>query len=244
MKQTTFIDAYGRELTDVHKGTAQYEVIERDDGYLDAAPATVYLDGYAQWAPTERAAMRFARGRVLDIGCGAGRHALHLQGKGLDVTGIDNSPLAIKLCKSRGLRKALVRPIAEIGRFAPAAFGTVLMLGNNFGLFGSFRNARRLLRELHRITSPAARIIAQTLDPQATTNPDHLAYHRRNRQHGRMPGQVRIRVRYHGIIGPWFDYLFVSKPELARILDGTGWAVRTYLDSQGPQYIMVLEKTP
>jgi len=81
--------------------------------------------------------MEFVKGRVLDIGCGAGRHSLYLQKKGFDVLGIDSSPLAIKVCKLRGLEKAKVMAIEDIN-FKPDSFDRIIMMGNNFGLFGSF----------------------------------------------------------------------------------------------------------
>ncbi|MDP2650044.1 MAG: methyltransferase domain-containing protein, partial [bacterium] len=56
----------------------------------------------------EKDAMKFAGGRVLDIGCGGRRHSLYIQKKGFDVVGIDNSPLAIKISRLRGLKKAKV----------------------------------------------------------------------------------------------------------------------------------------
>ena len=40
-------------------------------------------DVVQNWHLTEKKAIKYARGRVLDIGCGAGRHALYLQDKGL-----------------------------------------------------------------------------------------------------------------------------------------------------------------
>ncbi|MEM3875283.1 MAG: class I SAM-dependent methyltransferase [Candidatus Bathyarchaeia archaeon] len=74
------------------------------------------------------------------MGCGAGRHSIYLQNNGLDVTGIDISPLAIKICRLRGLRKAEVMSVEEID-FEPNSFDTVIMSGNNFGLLGgSSRN--------------------------------------------------------------------------------------------------------
>jgi hypothetical protein len=92
------------------------------------------------------------------------------------------------------------------------------------------------------MTTPGARILAETIDPMQTSNPEHMAYHERNRQRGRMPGQVRIRVRIGKTIGPWFDYLFVSRSELAGIVEGTGWKVAHTIDSDGPAYIAILEK--
>src|SRR5512138_1840973 len=128
-------DAFGRMLLEqYYDGEPAAEIVERDDGYIDTGsdPGT-YYQPYSQWLPSERRAMRYARGRVLDIGCGAGRHTLYLQERGLDVLGIDISPLAIKTCRLRGLKNAKVASITDI---TPrwGTFDTVIMLGNNFGL--------------------------------------------------------------------------------------------------------------
>ena len=57
-----------------------------------------------------------------------------------------------------------------------------------------------------------------------------------------MPGQVRIRIRHGTVIGPWFDYLLVSKREVKQIINGTGWRVKEFIDSKGASYAMILEK--
>jgi len=131
--------------------------------------------------------MGFVKGRVLDIGCGAGRHSIYLQNKGFDVVGIDISSLAIKVCRLRGLKKAEIMPIEELN-FKPQFFDTVVMMGNNFGLFGSYGKAPKILRKLHEITSKEALIIAETRDPYKTNNPAHLEYHEWNKKRGRMGG--------------------------------------------------------
>jgi SAM-dependent methyltransferase len=237
-------DAQGQQLlTQLKSGLPTAEIIERDDGYIDTgAEPGLYFGDYKDWWPLERRAIRAAKGRVLDIGCGAGRHALYLQRTGLDVTGIDASPGAVRVCRARGLKKVLLRPLSNVGRFKSAAFDTVLMLGNNFGLFGSFLGACRLLREIHRITSPDARIIVGTRNPQKTSNPHHLAYQRWNRKRGRMRGQIRFRVRFETAIGPWMDYLFVSPEEMKSILDGTGWEIDRLLESGGSNYFAIIRK--
>jgi SAM-dependent methyltransferase len=236
-------DAFGREILAHHQGHAVREIIERDDGLIELSggPAA-YFAPFRRWYTGERWAMRYARGRVLDVGAGAGRVALHLQQRGAEVTAIDNSPLAIKVCRQRGVRRALLRPIERIGAFGTGSFDTIVMFGNNFGLMGSFDKARRLLGTMYRITSPGGVILAETLDPHGTTDPVHRAYHRRNRRRGRMAGQIRIRVRFRECIGAWFDYLLVSRREMRAIVRGTGWKVRELLDTNGPFYIAVLVK--
>jgi SAM-dependent methyltransferase len=240
-----FVDVYGQQLWSYFKtGEPRSEIIERDDGLLSRGQygGKLYFSEYKDWQKIEKEALKNVRGRVLDIGCGAGRHSLYLQGKGFAVTGIDNSPLAIKICRRRGLKKAKVIGIEEVGKFKPDSFDTVIMMGNNFGLFGSFRMAQTLLKKLQRVTSPDALIIAMTRDPYTTTDPAHAAYHKRNRKRGRMAGQLRIRVRFKDVIGNWFDYLLVSKDELRKILKNTGWRVERFIDGNDGQYMMLLRK--
>ena len=126
--------------------------------------------------------------------------------------------------------------------FKPKSFDTIIMMGNNFGLFGSFQKARSLLKRFHKITSDDGLIVAETRDPYKTDNPAHLEYHKLNRKRGRMGGQVRIRVRFKKYATPWFDYLFVSKEEMDEILKGTGWKVKQYIDSGNALYIAIIEK--
>jgi hypothetical protein len=157
--------------------------------------------------------------------------------------GIDISPLAIKVCRERGLRNVMGKSISEIDS-SLGNFDTILMMGNNFGLFGNPKQARRLLKRFHDMTSPDARIIAESLDIyKPPVDPVHRRYHLRNRRLGRMPGQVRIRIRYRTYATPWFDYLLVSRPEMKRILQGTGWKIKKFIEStKSPAYIGIIEK--
>jgi SAM-dependent methyltransferase len=235
-------DAHGHAMWDYLNAQEGFEIAERDDGFITPTNAPkVYFSRFRDWPTCEKKAMRYVKGKVLDIGCGAGRHSLHLQEKGFDVLGIDLSPLAIKVCKLRGLKKARRMSITQIGPKL-GRFDTLLMFGNNFGLFGGFKTARWLLKRFHRITSEKARIIAESMDPYKTTEPDHLEYHKSNIKRGRMCGQVRLRVRYKKYATPWFDYLLVSKDEMKKVLKGTGWRVKGFLDSDGPMYVAIIEK--
>lgn len=234
-------DAIGQANWDYFHGRESHEIIERDDGYIEvlSGPAG-YFASYRDWPVHERRVMSWVRGRVLDIGCGPGRHSLWLQKKGHDVVGIDASPLTIQVAKLRGLKSARVMAISRL-RFPLGSFDTILLLGNNFGLLGNVDRGRRLLRRLRTLTTNEGRLIAESMDPRDTENPDHLAYHARNRQRGRLPGQVRIRVRHRRLASGWFDYLFVSREEMSEILQGTRWRISRVLASKGPSYIAVID---
>ena len=134
------------------------------------------------------------------------------------------------------LKKLEVQSIIEFTlthtkRVRNYSFDTILMLGNNFGLFESFTRARWLLQRFHKMACNDASIIAQSMDPYKTNERAHLIYHKLNRIKGRMPGQIRMRVRYKNYKSRWYDYLLVSKEEMENIVSGTGWKVERFLDS-------------
>ena len=133
-------------------------------------------------------------------------------------------------------------PIEEIHKFKPNSFDTVIMYGNNFGLFGNFKKAKKLLKEFYRITSENALIIAESTDPYKTNKTVHFQYHKINKKRNRMAGQIRIRVRFEKCIGDWFDYLLVSKKEMKEILKNTGWKIKKFIDSKEAYYIAIIEK--
>lgn len=238
----THEDAFGRELLDYMNGQNRCEIIERDDGYLDVnADLQVYFEPFENWPAHHRRAMRHAKGRVLDVGCGAGRHAIYLQKNGREVTGIDLSPLAVRVSRMRGLRDARVMSITHMSP-SLGRFDTVLMLANNFGLVGNLVRAQWLLKRFRRITTDDAVILAESTDPYADPSAAHKRYQKRNGERGRMPGQLRLRLRYRQYRTPWFDYLLVSKREMKRIVEGTGWYVDRFIDSDGPIYIGILKR--
>ncbi len=234
-------DAHGRLMYDFLKGEETFEIIERDDGCFQALPASGYFSPYHKWPTRHKNAMKYVKGRVLDIGCGAGRHSLYFQRKGFNVLGIDISPYAIRTSRLRGLKNAKVMSITQVGPKL-GIFDTLLMMGGNFGLFANPLRARFLVARLYKMTSPAARIVAEVRDPYKTKDPLHVDYHRFNRKRGRMSGQLSIRVRYKKQATPWFDYLLVSKEEMKGILEGTGWKIRRIIAPSTPLYVAIIEK--
>jgi SAM-dependent methyltransferase len=235
-------DAFGELVSAYYNGNDEVEIVERDDGFINtSAGPDAYFWEYEQWPDHYKKAISLVRGRVLDVGSGAGRIPLYLQKQGYEVLAIDNSPKALEVCQLRGIRNTALCPITQLSkRFG--IFDSIVMFGNNFGLFGNFKRAKWLLKRFYQMTSPQGCIIAESNDVYATDDPVHLAYHRRNRQLGRMSGQLRLRLRYRNFKTPWFDYLMVSQSEMEEIIEGTGWVIRQFINSEGPQYIAVIEK--
>ena len=235
-------DIFGKALMEYYKGDKTSLMIRRDDGYFEKER---YLDivfsEYDKWDELERRALEHVKGRVLDVGCGAGRHSLWLQEKGFEVVAVDVSPLAVEVTRLRGVRDCRVMDATNLS-FSPNSFDTILLMGNNFGVAGSVEGTKRMFEKFCQITSEDAIVIATSRDPAATDNPEHLKYHELNRKRGRSIGQVTIRFECKGEVGDWFDLLLVSPDEMEEICKPAGWSLAQIFRDKNDMYAAILRK--
>ncbi len=217
--------------------------IERDDGFMDTEDLSWYLTSYRSFPRYEKQALKFARGRVLDLGCGAGRHSLYLLGRGLDVTSVDSSVRLVELARRRGVKDVRLANACRPLPFPDSRFDTVLLFGNNLGMCGTLAKFRRMLRELDRVTTADGRILATTRMP-ITTEATHRTYVERNIEQGWPPGQIRLRLVLGGKPGAWFDLLLFAPTDLMQIVIKEGWRVReVFTDGDFEDaYAVVMEK--
>jgi SAM-dependent methyltransferase len=217
------------------------EIIERDDGLINGAPADHYLAEPEAWPQHDHRALRLCRGHVLDIGAGAGRIAVELQRRGMAVTGLDTSAGAVEVARKRGLRDTVIATVDRYAAAGTATYDTFLLLGNNLGLLESRERAPVFLDALARLANPGARIVAQSTEPYGTKDPVHVAYHQRNRERGRLGGQLRLRLRYRLLATEWFDYVNPSIEELKELVAGSAWRIDAIDDQDSPYYLAVME---
>jgi SAM-dependent methyltransferase len=234
-------DFFGEALLDYHQGDRQSPFEwERSDGVRIVQPLGVYYEGFK---PLESAGMANLQGRVLDIGCGAGKHALECVRRGHSCSGIDLSPLAIRVCRERGLRELHVAD-ALACHLPSASFDSFTLFSNNLSIGGTLAGVARLLREAARLANAGARLISVNRDVSHSRNADDCRYREENRRVGKPPGQIRMRARYKGRHGPWFDWLFVSPTELTEWAPATGWRVTHVVSGSGGDYCAVLDRSP
>ncbi len=158
------------------------------------------------------------------------------------MVGLDSSPLAARAARLRGVAQVWCRGADDLGSLV-TGFDTIVLFGNNSGMFGTPERTRRVLKAWSRRATPGTRILAESTNPYCGGAPAlDRAYYRRNRALGRMPGQVRVRTRYRHWVTPWFDWLFVSHADLRALVRGTGWHVTEVVGSSPAEaYVAVLE---
>ena len=117
---------------------------------------------YAEMPLIEQKALQLSKGRVLDVGCGAGSHSLTLQNdRNLEVTSIDISPNAIQTCTLRGLKNAKVQDIMALEN---EKYDTILLLMNGTGIFGTLKQTANFLQKLKSLLNPNGQILIDSSD--------------------------------------------------------------------------------
>jgi SAM-dependent methyltransferase len=227
------------------KGNSRELKLELDDGtIIDDFPISFYVDS-KEFRAIELRYLRYANGKVLDLGCGSGRVGLFLKDhSGCSVLGVDNSSSLVHICKKRGLNAMLM----DINQQLPKdSFETIVMYGNGFGIPGSMDNIRRLLHNLRDITSQDAVIIAESNDPNKMKNEIDLNYQKRNLALNRYVGQRRWRIMSGEEVSQYEDWMQLEPKLLRKLSQETGWIIEHGPEyetgSQWGAYFFVLRKT-
>ncbi|MBS1603610.1 MAG: class I SAM-dependent methyltransferase [Bacteroidetes bacterium] len=241
-------DVLGNALNDYyHKtSTARLWVHHRIRGvsaYRDEPrermPVDVYFRDMEQMPELEWVALQQCRGRILDIGAGAGSHALALQKMGQDITALDISPQAVGIMKARGVKKVvegdffqLAAPKASPRRPAPLKkFDTLLLLMNGIGISGTLDGLRRFFASARALLQPGGQLIFDSSDVA------YLYDGKPPRTEGYY-GEIFHQYEYRRERSDWFGWLFIDYKTLKKIAGQEGWSVSLLYEDPWEQYLV------
>jgi len=230
---------YGQALLNYHRtGVDSKFVLRRDDGF-EAAIANASLFDSSHFSELEQRALDFCRGKVLDIGAGAGRHSLELQRRGLEVTAVDILPEAVFVMRARGVREALPHDVMTIeGR----SFDTLLMLMNGIGMVGTPSELDRFLAHAAHLVNPGGCLLCDSIDVSKTTNPIHIRYREKNVRKNRYPGQQFFTASYANETSALFPWLHLDFATLEAHARRSGWVAKHICSEDDGHYLAQLTK--
>lgn len=154
-------DLFGKAILDFQTNNSPEDLItETNISEADEMSVEYLFRNFKEMPKLEKKALQLSKGKILDVGCGAGSHGLYLQEKGFDVTAIDISANAIKACVLRGLKNAHVKNILEVN----GKFDTILLLMNGTGIFGTLNETSKYLQKLKSLLSPNGQILIDSSD--------------------------------------------------------------------------------
>lgn len=178
----------------------------------------------------ERTALGLCRGRVLDYGAGAGRHALELQRRGLEVTAVDVAPEAVEVMRGRGVTDARCGDFAAV---KGERFETILLLMHGIGLVGTLEGLSSFFDEAQNHLAHDGRILFDSAD-LGIVMPDQFDEGLDDwRAGGLYPGEVEYRLSYGKLEGAPYPWLFVDPVTLVERAQAAG--LRSQVVARGPR---------
>lgn len=227
-------DLPGLAIADYYLGCANgHLMVEYSDGSSEEMPVCYYFRGEDEMPGLELVAIQECRGRILEVGAGAGSHALVLQSWGREVTALDISPLSVDIMKRRGLR-SVVR--SDVFLFGGERFDTILMLMNGIGIVGNLKGLRALLGHLRHLLLPGGQLLFDSSDVS-------YLYADTPKPEDRYFGEVQCRYSYRRFHTDWFSWLYLDYRTLSQIASEEGWSTELLLDDGDDQYLVRLTRS-
>ncbi|MEW5804197.1 MAG: class I SAM-dependent methyltransferase [bacterium] len=158
---------YGLALLDFLNGkTAAQIIVHEADGRKRKMPASTFFRTPPEFPLLESTALSLCRGRVLDIGAGAGCHSLALQEQGFSVCAIDISSKAVEVMRMRGVKEVYCTDIFNFKTEKP--FDTILMMMNGIGVVENPDALGLFLNSAHSLLRSGGQILLDSSDMRDT----------------------------------------------------------------------------
>ncbi len=222
-------DLFGIAFHDYLKGERKnYFRVWINGQEQDPLPVAYFFRTFSRMPIHEKLVLGNCRGRILDVGAGAGAHALVLSKRGLHVTAIDASPGAVEAMQARGLN-AIRTGFMD---FSGGVFDSILFLMNGIGMAEKIKRLPALLSHARRLLAPGGAIFLESTDllymfEQADGSlllPMHTGYY----------GETRFMMTYKNKKARPFAWLYVDYDNLSHLSDQSGlkaemiWHGRTH----------------
>lgn len=242
-------DLFGKAILDFQTHNNPEDLItETSISEADKMSVAYLFRDYSEMPKMEQKAIQLAKGKILDVGCGAGSHSLFLQNeRNLDVTSIDISANAIEACKLRGLKKAFVQDVMKIDLDSDLhqndknGYDTILLLMNGAGMCGKLKNISKFLLQLKSLLNDGGQILVDSSDiiymfdedeDGGKWIPTDVDYY----------GEVVFDISYKGEKEEPFDWMYIDYNTLQNAAVANGLKCELILEGEHYDYLAKLTK--
>jgi len=212
-------DIWGQAIADYHHGDTEARLITETQ-YTEADDLHVahLFRSFETMPKLEQKALTLCSGKVLDVGCGAGSHALYLQKEGLEVVGLDHSHAAVKVSQERGLKEAVQSALLD---YSGPTYDTILMLMNGSGIFESVERVTIYLAHLKTLLNHGGQVLIDSSDLQYLfdRNPDGSIWVPMDRYYG----ELDFTVSYKDFGSETFPWLYLDPSLFKELCERSGW---------------------
>jgi SAM-dependent methyltransferase len=235
---TTSQDPLGHALLAYQRGQHNATItVHSNVADEEPLPAAYFFRSLWEMPELERTALNECRGRVLDLGAGAGCHSLELQSRGFEVKAVDISPGAVQVMQERGVAQVACHDIYDQA-LTKEKYDTVLMLMNGIGLAGTLEGLERFLQHAHHLLAPGGQILATSSDiSYLYEDEDGALVFDLN---GPYYGEVEYTMQFENEAGATFNWIFADGSLLQDCAEAAGYQVEFLDEDEQQQYLVRL----
>jgi SAM-dependent methyltransferase len=224
-------DILGQAIHDHYYKKPKHKLwINNQYGPKEEMPIDIYFRDEDDMPDIEWLALNECRGDILDIGAGAGSHALLLQERGFAVTALDISTLATEVMLARGVNKIITTDIFE---YQERRYDTLLLLMNGIGLTGTLLNLKAFLEHAKLLLNQGGQLLFDSSDIA-------YLYEGNLPDNGRYYGEIQYQYQYSQQKSDWFPWLYADEKTLEAVVNETGYNMEVLLEDEYKQYLVRL----
>lgn len=226
-------DPMGRAIADYHStGKAGKLRVLSSMFYEDEIPVETLFRNYEEMPVLEQKMMELSRGRVLDVGAGSGCHSLELMKRGCEVVAIDISELSVQVMRERGID---ARAINFFDETFTEKFDTILMAMNGIGIVGKTERMPQFMCCVKRLLAQGGQLLLDSSDLRYIYEEEDgsfcvdlaAGYY----------GEVDFEMRYKGVKGGTFDWLYIDYETLAYYVTSNGMKCEKSFEGDHYDYV-------
>ncbi len=230
-------DVFGQALKDYYnhlqseKNKASFEniITWTNISEEDELPLPYLFRPFEDMPKIEQTALRYCRGKTLDVGCGAGSHSLWLQENGFKVKAVDISEGAVSVCRKRGVKNVECKSILEENEM----FDTILLLMNGTGIFQKFSSVESYLLHLKSMLKAGGQILIDSSDIKYMYDKEDLENISKTRYYGELDYFIKYKDDYEYPM----TWLYLDLETLKRKCKAVGLKCQKIADGEHFDYL-------
>lgn len=227
-------DVLGQAISDHYYNNNTSKLwIHNQYGSKEEMPVSIYFRQKNEIPFLEKLALDHCTGKILDIGAGAGSHALILQQHKKDITALEISGLACKVMNARGVKKIIEQNIWLHQQYT---YDTLLLLMNGIGITQTIDGFHRFLQHAATLLNKDGQLIFDSSDVTYLYE-DGFPY-----PSAGYYGEIDYQYQYKRKKTDWFKWLYIDKTTLSAIAEAEGWQYEFLTEDENGQYLVKLKR--
>jgi len=228
------LDVFGQAILAYYKGDTNCIITtETNITAPDELPVAYLFRAFDTMPKIEQKALELAKGKVLDVGAGAGSHALYLQNiRKLDVTALDASQGAITVCTLEEIKNVVCSPILDYNK---TKYDTILLLMNGIGIAKRKEKIKNFLIHLKSLLHTEGQLLLDSSDINYMYDKEDLE------ELANYYGNLKYTISYKEF-SETFDWVFIDFYSLKQIALEAGFACEKIIAGEHYDYLVKLVK--